>query len=308
MIFQGLSGFPITPIKNGAANIEVLYQIREHIDHAGLDSIGVLGSTGSFAYLNEFERERVMACWSQATTPWIAGVSATTTLAAVRQCNHAKKHGAQGVIANAFAYVPLSEKELKTYFLTIADNSPLPVCVYDNPVTTGQTLSDNLLIELAAHANIHAIKVFAQDDNKTQHNKLKTLDWHPGYAVDALCCEAMIEATNNHDVNNEVAKNHQGDASHNTPITTDKPSAWYSTLAGTVPELLVPIMDAIKAKDVIQARALNQRIAPVFQAMKEHSGYRVVHALANQRGWTCDLPSPLNMPELENLKQYLPPT
>ncbi|MFC4701288.1 dihydrodipicolinate synthase family protein [Glaciecola siphonariae] len=270
MIFSGLSGFPITPIKDGRADIDTLSAIVRHVDASGLDSIGVLGSTGSFAYLNQLERERVMACWSKATTPWIGGVSATSSHEALLNCQLAHKHGAKGVIANAFAYVPLRNNELTKYFLDIAEHSPLPVCVYDNPVTTGQALSYDVIARLAEHPNIQAIKMFAQQNNQAQHASLSSLNINAGYAVDAFCCDAMIGGA----------------------------SAWYSTLAGTVPELLVPIMNAIKTKDVTKARRLNTALAPLYQLMRTHSGYRVVHALANQRGWQCELPSPLIMPDL----------
>lgn len=62
MIFEGLSGFPITPFKNGKVDFNVLCNIHNHIDQAGLDSIGVLESTGSFAYLSELERIKVLEC------------------------------------------------------------------------------------------------------------------------------------------------------------------------------------------------------------------------------------------------------
>lgn len=269
--FTGLSGFAITPMCDGRVDFDVLVRIRDHLDQSGLDSIGVLGSTGSFAYLSEPERALVMECWSGIKTPWIAGVSATTTAEAIRGCKMAHRNGASGVIANAVSYVPLNTNELKDYFWQIAQHSPLPLCVYDNPPNTGQSLSLELLAELAAHPNIAAVKVFAQPDNAQQHQALSQLACAAGYAVDLHACEAMIGG---------------GDA-------------WYSTLAGTLPEALVPIMRAIRAGDFEQARKLNQALEPIYQLMRQHSGFRVVHAIANQRGWSCQLPAPLQMPSLD---------
>ena len=265
MIFTGLSGFPITPLQNGRVDFEILRRIRDHLDGAGLDSIGVLGSTGSFAYLSEPERALVMECWSDIQTPWIAGVSATSTAESLRQAKIAARNGARGIIANAFSYIPLREHELERYFLEIADASPLPLCVYDNPVNTGQTLSLALLQRLAAHPNVQALKVFAQADNAEQHAQLAELSLAAGYAVDWNCCEAMIGGG----------------------------AAWYSTLAGTRPEWLVPIMQAIKAGDHVTARALNAELEPVWGAMREQTGYRYVHHQANERGWVCEMPGPL---------------
>lgn len=278
MVFEGLSGFPITPLKNGELDLNMLCRIRDHIDSAGLDSIGVLGSTGSFAYLSDIDRITVMECWGKASTPWIAGVSATTTSAAIRYSKIAEHNGAQGLIANAFAYAPLNPDELKGYFLDIADASSLPLCVYDNPPTTGQHLSDELIRELSEHENIKAIKVFAKQNNADQHNRFSSLNIDPGYAVDANCCEAILGGG----------------------------SAWYSTLAGTLPELLVPVMKAIKAGEHAKARELNSEAKPLYDVMKQYSGFRVMHALANQRGWACELPKPLSMPKISDLSRYLP--
>ena len=278
MLFEGLSGFPITPINGGKVDLSVLRRIVGYIDKAGLDFIGVLGSTGSFAYLSELERTRVMECWSEATTPWIAGVSATTSAEAIRYCKIAHQQGAQGVIANAFAYIPLKPEELSTYFVAIADNSPLPLCVYDNPVTTGQSLSLALLQSLSEHPNIKSLKTFAKENNKEQHSILSAFDWQAGYAVDKLCCDAMIDGA----------------------------SVWFSTLAGTLPERVVPVMNAIKQGNYQHARALDAQNAPLYEIMQQNSGYRVMHALANLRGWKCEPPSPISMPTLPNLHSFLP--
>lgn len=276
-IFQGLSGFPITPIKNGRVDTELLIKIRDCIDTSGLDSIGVLGSTGSFAYLDKTERTRVLECWSGASTPWIAGVSASTTQLATELADIAAQNGASAIIANAFSYVPLSDDELKRYFLEIADSSALPLCVYDNPVSTGQSLSHDLLKDLSSHSNIQSVKVLAKADNQQQHTVLRELNCKVGYAVDANCCEATIGGG----------------------------SVWYSTLAGTAPELLVPIVRAIKQGDLETARNLNKRLAPLYAMMKAHSGYRVMHAIANIKGWQCSLPSPLTLPIIDGLSEFI---
>jgi 4-hydroxy-tetrahydrodipicolinate synthase len=270
-MFEGLLGFPITPMYNNEIDFDVLKRLIHDIDNSNLDGIGVLGSTGSFAYLNETQRCRVMECWSEAKTPWIAGISATTAEQAIRFSKLAKLNGAKGAIVSVMAYAPLNQAELTRYFLQIADRSPLPLCIYNNPVTTGYDLELPLLTRLSNHANVKSAKIFAKPDNKEQHKALSNLDWKAGYAVDAFCCEAMINGA----------------------------SAWYSTLAGTAPELLVPIAKAIKLQNYEQARQLNAQLHEVFRLMKQHSGYKLVHAIAQYKGWRCELPSPLIQPEID---------
>ena len=51
-IFQGLSAFPITPADaSGSIDTTVLARLLMRIAEAGADSIGLLGSTGAYAFL-----------------------------------------------------------------------------------------------------------------------------------------------------------------------------------------------------------------------------------------------------------------
>ncbi|GGD34595.1 hypothetical protein GCM10011335_42060 [Aureimonas glaciei] len=57
--FQGLSAFPVTPAdENGRVDVEMLAQLVYWLCNAGVDSIGLLGSTGTYAYLTRQERSR----------------------------------------------------------------------------------------------------------------------------------------------------------------------------------------------------------------------------------------------------------
>lgn len=50
-MFTGLSAFPLTPVTSGGLDERGFISILSRIMSAGADSIGVLGSTGSYAYL-----------------------------------------------------------------------------------------------------------------------------------------------------------------------------------------------------------------------------------------------------------------
>lgn len=56
-LFQGLSAFPLTPVNaDGQIDLDRLGQMLERLVKAGVDSIGLLGSTGTYAYLSHAER------------------------------------------------------------------------------------------------------------------------------------------------------------------------------------------------------------------------------------------------------------
>ncbi len=59
--FHGLSAFPITPAdQGGRVDRETLGNLIERLCEADVDSIGLLGSTGTYAYLTWEERRRAV--------------------------------------------------------------------------------------------------------------------------------------------------------------------------------------------------------------------------------------------------------
>ena len=52
MIFEGLSAFPLTPMDEHAIDEAAFVGLVARLAEAGVDSIGALGSTGSYAYLS----------------------------------------------------------------------------------------------------------------------------------------------------------------------------------------------------------------------------------------------------------------
>jgi dihydrodipicolinate synthase/N-acetylneuraminate lyase len=52
IMFTGLSAFPLTPLDAGVVDQKVYVRLIQNLAEAKVDSIGALGSTGSYAYLN----------------------------------------------------------------------------------------------------------------------------------------------------------------------------------------------------------------------------------------------------------------
>ncbi len=60
-LFRGLSAFPITPAdERGRVDTEALASLLQRLEAAGVDSIGLLGSTGTHAYLTRAEWRRAI--------------------------------------------------------------------------------------------------------------------------------------------------------------------------------------------------------------------------------------------------------
>jgi 4-hydroxy-2-oxoglutarate aldolase len=135
---------------------------RAHLA-AGVHGVVVAGSTGEAALLDEDERERLVAM-ARAVVPddrWLlAGTGAESTRACVRRCRAAAAQGADAVLVVAPHYytAAMTPAALREYFRRVADESPLPVVLYNIPKYTHFTLSPELVAELAGHQNIVGIK------------------------------------------------------------------------------------------------------------------------------------------------------
>ena len=78
-LFHGLSAFPITPMdREGRVLAEDLAVLLDRLVAAEVDSIGLLGSTGSYMYLQRSERLRAIEAGSATGTASAIGSSASS--------------------------------------------------------------------------------------------------------------------------------------------------------------------------------------------------------------------------------------
>lgn len=81
-LFSGLSAFPITPMTSGGEVIAPdLQRLVRRIEAGGADSVGLLGSTGTYMFLSRDERRRAVAAAVEVAVsiPIIVGVGAMRT-------------------------------------------------------------------------------------------------------------------------------------------------------------------------------------------------------------------------------------
>jgi 4-hydroxy-2-oxoglutarate aldolase len=136
--------------------------VRAHLD-AGLAGVVVAGSTGEAALLEEHERHRLLE-WARAIVPddrWlIAGTGAESTRLTIRRAREAAERGADAVLVVAPHYygAQMTPEALATHFRQVADESPLPLILYNIPKYVHFALAPGLVQELATHGNVVGIK------------------------------------------------------------------------------------------------------------------------------------------------------
>ena len=264
-LFQGLSAFPLTPAdEQGRVDTDALRVLLKRLADAGVGSVGLLGSTGTYPYLTRAERRRaVEAAVDQVggQVPIMVGIGALRTDEAVRLGQDAKGAGADAVLLAPVSYAPLTDEEVFTHFATVAEAVGLPLCIYNNPGTTHFTFSGDLIARLSRVPHVAAVKNPAPDAHALPGG-LRDLraaaspGFSVGYSVDWKAAEAMLAG---------------GDA-------------WYSVAGGLFPASCMAIVAAIEAGRADEARALNARLQPLWDLFVELSSLRVMYAAANLLG------------------------
>ena len=265
MCFTGLSAFPITPAADdGHVDTIALRRLVARLADAGVDSIGLLGSTGSAPYLDRAERRRAIeAAVDEVSgrTPVIVGIGALRTSQVIALGQDAAACGADAVLLAPVSYTPLTEEEVFGHFAAVAEAVDLPLCIYNNPGTTQFTFSPELIGRLGRVASIVAVKnpapeIAAMPEVLADLRRRTPAGFSVGTSVDWRAAEALLAGYD----------------------------AWYSVLGGVLPELCLPIVRAAAAGDAARARRLNAALQPLWQAFMQHSSLRVVYAIVNLLG------------------------
>lgn len=126
-LFRGLSAFSLTPTDaEGRVQVETLAALLRRIEGAGVDSIGLLGSTGGYAYLTRAERQRAVRAAVESlhgTVPLIVGVGALRTDEAKALARDAQEAGADGLLLAPMSYTPLTEEEVFRHTVEVAETN-----------------------------------------------------------------------------------------------------------------------------------------------------------------------------------------
>ena len=129
----------------------------------GVDGLVLAGSTGEAAFLDDAERRRMieLARPLMPVDRWlVAGCGSESTRQTVSRCRDAAMAGADAVLVVAPHYYgsAMTREALEAHYLRVADESPLPVVLYNIPRYMHFTIPADLVAQLAGHENVIGIK------------------------------------------------------------------------------------------------------------------------------------------------------
>jgi len=123
----------------------------------------VLGSTGEAILLSDQERRDVLKTAIAAAAPnkvMIAGTGIESAHETLRLTEYAAELGYDAAMVRTPHYYKkqMWPANLLAFYRTVADRSALPIIIYNFPQATGYDIPAEVVIELAGHPNIVAIK------------------------------------------------------------------------------------------------------------------------------------------------------
>jgi len=230
-----------TPMKdNEDLDIPRLKWFIDHLLSNSVDGIFVLGTNSEFYALDEREKQEVIAtavAHVGQRAPVYAGTGAETTREAVRLTQMAEREGVAGVSVITPYFVSPTQQEIFNHYRRIAENTALPVILYNNPATCGGVKIDvDTVAKLAEIPNIVAIKDSSGDlQNTMEYIRVVPERFAVLMGRDTLIYSALIMG-----------------ARGAVPAT-----------ANIAPALLVEIYEAFQRGDLAAAKAAQLKLNPV---------------------------------------------
>jgi 4-hydroxy-2-oxoglutarate aldolase len=143
---------------------------------AGMTSITCQGSNGESVHLTPAERASIIRATRDAldsagftSLPVVAGCAAQSTRESISLCQDAKQAGADYALVLPPSYYKASygRADLLGYFTDLADQSPIPIVIYNYPgAVAGVDLDSDAIIQLAQHKNIVGCKLTCGNTGK----------------------------------------------------------------------------------------------------------------------------------------------
>jgi len=149
-----------TPTNGESIDTGALESYTSHLVDGGVHGLFPCGSIGEFSSLTREERSGVFETVADASgdVPVLAGCGDTNVANVRSYVADAADAGADAAVVVTPYYLSTTQKGLHRFFDAVADDSPLPIVLYNIPALTGEGLSLDLIVRLAEHPNIVGIK------------------------------------------------------------------------------------------------------------------------------------------------------
>lgn len=170
IIFKGCATAIVTPFdEENKINFDEFRKLVNFQIDNGVNAIVVCGTTGEAATLSNEEKNALIEYCVKVINkrvPVIAGVGGNNTETVIKNAKFSEKVGVDGLLAVTPYYNKTTQKGIIEHFKIIAENTNLPIILYNVPSRTGMDILPTTYLELSKIENIVATKEASGDISK----------------------------------------------------------------------------------------------------------------------------------------------
>ncbi len=233
----------VTPFKDGRIDDDAFQKMVNIQVDAGTHALVPVGTTGESATLSDPEHERAVRLCVEAAAgraPVIAGAGSNDTAYAISMAQRVQEFGADGILAVTGYYNRPNQAGLTGHYEALHSATDMPIIIYNIPARTTVSLSVETLARLSRLPRIVGIKDATADLARV--------------ALQRLACDADFVQLSGEDMT-AVGFNAMGGR------------GCISVASNVAPALCAQMQDATLRGDFAAALALQDRLAPLMEAL-----------------------------------------
>ena len=174
-----------------------LFELNLHAQiDAGVSAVILGGTLGEASTLTKVEKNVLTETAVEVADgriPVIMNIAEQTTKGAIKAAARAERHGASGLMMLPPMRYKATDYETVDYFKAVAENTELPIMVYNNPVDYGVEVTLEMFEELLKYDNIQAVKESTRDlTNITRLRNSFSDRLHILSGVDTIALESLL--------------------------------------------------------------------------------------------------------------------
>lgn len=155
---------PVNP--DDTINVDASRALLRYLFEQGIDGVLPLGGTGEYGALSSEQRVRMVELTAREAagrTPVIAGVLDPGYHDAMKAAKDFAAAGADALLVLTPYYTTPTQAGIRDYFLRYADESPVPILLYEIPYRTRIAIAPEVIHELSKHERIIGMKACNTD-------------------------------------------------------------------------------------------------------------------------------------------------
>ncbi|MFN0207947.1 MAG: 4-hydroxy-tetrahydrodipicolinate synthase [Planctomycetota bacterium] len=231
-----------TPFRDGKVDYNSLARLVAHQIDGGIRGIVPCGTTGEAPTLTEKEHHEVVEFVVKEVNRRclvVAGTGSNSTAAAMDKTRHARDAGADAaLIVSPYYNKPTQEGIFRHYEAIAKAATGLPIILYDIPGRTGISIDVDTCVRLAEIDNIVAVKEAAGKPERIT-------------ALRSLTSLSLLS----------------GDDALTIPFMSLGASGVISVASNIVPTEIVAMVSAASEGRYAEARAIHDKLTPLFRAL-----------------------------------------